>query len=67
MSNTILVLKDVYGDEIRINIDQIQYYKQEGHFTTILLNCAANYINVQCSVEDLDRALSESYFMIKKL
>lgn len=63
MTNTILVLKDSNGKQVRIRADEISSYTEEGRFTTINVR-GVNY-DVLNSVENIDLALKESYFMLK--
>jgi hypothetical protein len=65
MTNTFLILKDSYNREIRVRLDEISSYAAEGMFTT--LNVRGVNIDVQCSVEEMDRVMTESFFMLKTL
>lgn len=66
MSNTFLILKDVYGVDQRINTAQISTYYKSGHFVELTLTSGLA-INVQISVEDLDKMFNECLFMVKKI
>lgn len=63
MTNTFLVLLDAYNRTIRVRADSITSYVEEGRFTTLLVDGATH--DVQHTAEELDKALTESYFMIK--
>lgn len=63
MTNTILKLKDAYGGELRVRADAISSYAPNGMYTIINID-GTNY-DVQTTVEALDQALVESYFMMK--
>lgn len=65
MTNTILLLVDVYGIELRISADKISDYVAEGLFTNITV--AGKTIAVQNTAEEIDASLAESYFMIKRV
>lgn len=65
ITNSFIILKDSYGDDIRLAPDEIAYYKQEGHFTSIFLK-SGGFLSFQITVGELDQALTETLFMIKK-
>lgn len=66
MSNSIFIFLDLYGEQLRINPDTIISYKNTGHFLTIKLPYGQDE-QVQCTAEELDQALGENYFMVKKV
>lgn len=65
MSNTYLVFEDAHGDKIRVRADSILAYKREPGSQFLKIETSYEFLQVQCSPEDLDRALTESYFMLK--
>lgn len=65
MTNTILVLKDMYGDEIRVNVENIGTYKAHGFFTSLTTK-SGELLNLHMTPEELDQMLTESFFMVKK-
>jgi hypothetical protein len=64
MRNTFLVVKDIYKNSVRVNIDHIVSYKTNGPFTEVaLLN---ETVNTEMTPEEIDQALTELYFMVKR-
>ncbi len=64
---TILLLKNIYGDMVRVFAEKITSYHANGEFTNIELDGRSDTLTVQNSVESVDAALVESYCMIKRV
>jgi hypothetical protein len=65
MSNTIVVLKDVHGDELRLDLSWIGMYKPYGGFT-YLQTKNGDVFHLENSVEELDKIFVESFYMLKR-
>jgi hypothetical protein len=63
MTNTFLILLDAHNDQVRVRADAISSYIGNGLFTTVHID-GVN-IDVQHTVEQIDQALTETYFMLK--
>lgn len=66
MTNTILILKDAYNEEIRVRADAISTYQSDGHLTHVTTVTGATF-HVQNTESEIDNALTESYFMLKRV
>lgn len=64
MSNVILKLKTVEQEEICIAASAIESYISMGHWVVLSTKSRKEY-NVATTVEALNNALIESYFMLK--
>lgn len=63
MSNTILKLKTMDNEEIRIAASAIESYEAFGHWVKITTKTGTR--DIATTMEALDNALIESYFMLK--
>lgn len=64
---TFLLLKDIYNDVIRININIITTYVAVGDFTRIYISSSEKPIEVQCNALEIDQAITESLSIFKNL
>lgn len=63
MTNTFLIFTDFYGDILRVRADAISSYKNHGIHSMLTIDGLE--IAVQHTAEDIDKALTESYVMLK--
>lgn len=65
MSTSFLVLRNIYNDIIRLNVDHIISYSEIGDYCDIITTTGS--IQAQVNASDLDRVLSELHFMFKEV
>lgn len=65
MSNSYLILRDIYNEKVRINVDHILHYSAVGAYTEFTLN--TGIVQVQVPIESIDQALIELHFMFKTI
>ena len=66
MANTLLKIKDVYQTIVYINASNIGTFlqKEHEHWTTMTL-LDGNTLQLATTPDDISRALTESFFMLK--
>ena len=67
ITNSFLILRDAYGDELRLSPDDISCYsrKENDYHTEVVLK-NGRCLQLQITAEELDQALRENLYMIKK-
>jgi len=66
MTNTILILNRNTTEQIRLVADDISQYESHGDGTRIQTKSGEDIV-VEHSVDDIDNALTESFFMMKRV
>lgn len=65
-ANTFILLTTAYGEESRINANLIESYTPNGGYTLVTLS-SGQIITVKDNCEDIDKLLTETYFIVKRI
>lgn len=66
MNNIILILKSIYNEDIRIDVNSVETYQSNGTFSRVRTK-SGETLDVLNTVQDLDKAFKENYYMVKKV